>query len=165
MDQLLSVNPGMAIWTWIVFILLFIVLAKVAWKPLLEAVEKREKDIEDSLKMAEQAKEDAEQLLKKNKEMLEDAHRQAQKIIKENKELADKMRVEMEHDAREKIDKMFEKARADIENEKKAAIKELRQEVVNLSIKISEKIILETLDESKHRKLIDSYLNNFKQQN
>jgi len=165
MDQLLSVNPGMAIWTWIIFLLLFAVLAKFAWKPLLAAVEKREKNIEDSLQKAEQAKVDAEELIEKHKKMIDEAHVQAQKILKENKELAEKLRTDMEADAKEKIDKMFAKAHTDIENEKKAALQELRQEVVHLSVQISEKIILESLDEKKHRKLIDDYISNYKQKN
>ena len=165
MDQLLSVNPGIAIWTWILFLFLFIVLAKFAWKPLLGAVEKREKNIKDSLQRAEQANGEAEELLQKHKYMIDEAHLQSQKILKENKELAEKLKVEMEADTKEKIDKMFAKAHVDIENEKKAALQELRREVVHLSIKISEKIILESLDENKHQKLIDDYINKYEQKN
>ncbi|MCK5074795.1 MAG: F0F1 ATP synthase subunit B [Calditrichia bacterium] len=165
MDQLLSVNPGMAIWTWIIFLLLFTVLAKFAWKPLLSAVEKREKSIEDSLQRAEQVKDDAEKLIQKHKEMIEEAHQQSQQIIKESKEAAEKIKADMETDTKEKVDKMFLKAHADIENEKKSALQELRREVVQLSVQISEKIILESLDETKHRKLIDDYIDNYNQKN
>ena len=165
MDQLLSVNPGIAIWTWMIFLLLFTFMAKFAWKPLLSAVEKREKNIEDSLQRAEQAKDDAEKLIQKHKEMIEEAHQQSHQIIKDTKEVAEKLKTDMETDTKEKIDKMFLKARTDIENEKKSALQELRQEVVQLSVKISEKIILESLDETKHRKLIDEYIDNYNQKN
>ena len=97
--------------------------------------------------------------------MIEEAHQQSQQIIKESKEAVEKLKVDMETDTKEKVDKMFLKAHADIENEKKSALQELRREVVQLSVKISEKIILESLDETKHRKLIDDYIDNYNQKN
>jgi F-type H+-transporting ATPase subunit b len=165
MDTLVSVNPGMVLWTWVIFIVLFFLLKKIAWKPLLEAIEKREKTIAESLKKAQESKEEAEALLEKHRKMMEDAQIEAQKIMKEQKQLAEKMRLEMEEDAKKKIDAMFEKARAEIEQEKLSALQELRTEVANLSVQIAEKIIKESLDKTKHEKLIQDYLKSFGQQN
>ncbi|GAB4173948.1 MAG: F0F1 ATP synthase subunit B [Calditrichia bacterium] len=165
MENLISVNPGMMIWTWFIFLLLFLTLKKLAWKPLLNSIEQREKTIMDSLKHAQESKEEAEALLEKQRQILDEAHLEAQKIVKEQKSLAQKLREEMEEDARKKIDAMFEKARADIEMEKKAALQELRLEVTNLSLLIAEKLIGENLDKKKQEKLISDYLDKLSQQN
>lgn len=165
MDKLVSINPGMVIWTWVIFILLFLILKKYAWKPLLDSIEKREKIISESLRKAQESKEEAEVLVKKHRKIVEDAQIEAQKIFKEQKQLAEKMRREMEEEAKKKIDAMFEKARAEIEHEKKMALKELRDEVASLSIQIAEKILSEHLDKNKHKKLIEDYLGKLSQLN
>ncbi|MEW6062201.1 MAG: F0F1 ATP synthase subunit B, partial [Bacteroidota bacterium] len=64
---MLDINPGLIIWTIITFVLLVIVLGKIAWKPLLQALESREKEIAEALHAAEQAKKDAERMMQENR--------------------------------------------------------------------------------------------------
>lgn len=163
MDTLLSIHPGLVLWTWVIFILLFLALRKLAWKPILEAIENRENQIAESLKKAHESREEAETLLEKQRQLLENAQLEAQKIIREQKELALQMRQQLEEDARKKIDAMFEKARNEIEHQKKIALQELKDEVANYAVLIAQKILEESLDPKKHEKIIHEYLDKFQQ--
>ena len=78
---LMDVNPGLMIWTVITFIILLIILKKIAWKPILTALDKRENDIKESLAQAEKAKEDAKKILEENQANLAKAEEESKKII------------------------------------------------------------------------------------
>jgi len=127
---MLSLNPGMLVWTWVTFVALAIVLWKLAWKPLLAAVESRENNISDAIKKAENAREEAEKLLTKQQEKLAEAQDEMQKVIKEAKQMADKTRNDMieqaREDARERERRMLQLAhlsgRKEILSEKQHAI-------------------------------------------
>jgi len=80
---MLQLEPGMMIWTWVTFIVLFIILAKVAWKPILSAVEQRENQIKDSMKKAQEARAEAEELLEKQQKMMTEAQEEIQSIERE----------------------------------------------------------------------------------
>jgi F-type H+-transporting ATPase subunit b len=155
---MLQLEPGMMIWTWATFIVLFLVLAKVAWKPLLSAVEEREKTIADSLRKAEEARTEAQQLLEKHQKMMEDAHAEIQKMLQENKQLAAKMKEEIIAKAKAEAEKLRQRAEADIEREKEAAILELKSQVADIAIQAASRLIQESLDDQKHRGLIDQYI-------
>ncbi len=155
---MLQLEPGMMIWTWITFFALFFILARVAWKPLLTAVNKREKTISESLKKAEEAKSEAQNLLEEQEKRLTQAQGEIQKIMKENKDLAEKMKNEMIENARSEVQKLRDKAHADIEREKESAISELKHQVADLAIQAASKIIEQNLDADKHRKLINDYI-------
>ncbi len=155
---MLHLEPGMMIWTWATFIVLFLVLAKVAWKPLLSAVEEREKTIADSLRKAEEARTEAQQLLEKHQKMMEDAHAEIQKMLQENKQIAAKMKEEIITKAKAEAEKLRQRAEADIEREKEAAILELKAQVADIAIQAASRLIQESLDDQKHRTLIDQYI-------
>ena len=155
---MLQLEPGMMIWTWVTFIFLFFVLAKVAWKPLLKAVNQREKKINDSLKKTEKAKEEAEELMEKQQKMLAGAREDIQKMLNENKEAAEKIKNEIVEKAKGEAEKLHQRARANIERETDAAIIKLKKQVANLAIQAASKLIQENLDEKKHRNLIDNYI-------
>lgn len=155
---MLQLDPGMMIWTWATFLVLFLILAKVAWKPVLSAVEQREKNIKDSIKRAQDAREEAEQTLEKHQKMMAEAQEEIQKMLKENKEVAEKMKGEILEKAREESEKLRKRARDDIEREKDAAVLELKKQIADLAIQATSKLIHENLDEKKHRDLIDNYI-------
>jgi F-type H+-transporting ATPase subunit b len=157
---MLNPNPGLVIWTIITFILLLIVLKKFAWKPLIEALQKREENVRSSIERAEQAQREAEKLLEENRKRLAQAEQEGHRILNESRALADKLKEEMIEKANQQARRMIDMAKQEIDRDKEAAILQLRDEVADLAIKAAGKIIDETLDESKHRKLIDSYLKN-----
>ena len=155
---MLDINPGMMVWTWAAFIFLLIVLYKTAWKPILSAIDNREKLIQDSIEQAENTKKESEELLEKHKSLISNAEEEAQKIIKENKELAEKSRQDLIEQAKEESGKLREKAKMEIEQEKESALQALRSEVVDLTMTATKKLIGDVLDESKHRGIIQNYI-------
>ena len=155
---MLQLEPGMMIWTWITFIVLFIVLTKIAWKPLLAMVEKRENTISDALKKAEDAQAEAQRLLEEQQKKLENAQNEMQQMMKENKSLAEKMKNDIVEKAKNEAKKMHDRALADIERETDAAILELKKQVADLTIQATSHLLQEKLDARKHSELIDNYI-------
>jgi len=96
--------------------------------------------------------------LEKHKSLIRNAEEEAQKIIKENKELAEKSRQNLIEQAKEESGKLREKAKMEIEHEKESALQALRSEVVDLTMTATKKLIGDVLDESKHRGIIENYI-------
>jgi F-type H+-transporting ATPase subunit b len=155
---MLDLDPGMMIWAWITFLVLLGILYKVAWKPVLSMIDKREKTIQDSLDHAESAQQEAEKLLAEHQEMIRNAEQEAQKLIRENKELAEKSKQEIIAQAQKSARELLDKAKADIDQEKEAALIALRSEVADLVITATKKIIGESMDEAKQRELVREYI-------
>jgi F-type H+-transporting ATPase subunit b len=160
-DNLLSPNPGLIIWTIIIFTLLLILLWKFTWKPLLTALHNREEKIRKDIEDAERLNAEAKQMYEENKKVLSEANSNAQKILIESRNLANKIREEIIGKANEEAHKILEQARVDIERQKESALEAIKNDVSNLAIKIAEKILEENLDENKQRKLIEGFLNKF----
>jgi F-type H+-transporting ATPase subunit b len=156
--SLLSVNPGLIIWTIVIFVILLILLRKIAWGPLLTALNNREESIKNAIKNAEKLNADAQRLIEENKKNLAEANAQSMKIINESKEMANKVREEMISKANADARKIVEQAQHDIEHQKDAALNELRDKISDIAINAAEKIIKETLDESKQKKIVNDFL-------
>ena len=155
---MLDLDPGVMIWAWITFFILLILLYKIAWKPILSTIEKREKTIQDSLDRSEKAQEEAEKILEEHKALMRSAEEDAQRLLKENRELAEKSRQEILWEARQSADKVISKAKAEIENEKQDALIALRGEVADLVISATKKIIGESLDEAKQKTIVSEFI-------
>jgi len=155
---MLNLNPGLIIWTIVTFVLLLIFLKKFAWKPLLEALQKREESVKNSIERAEHAKQEAERLLEENRKQLERAGQEGQRILNENRALAEKLKEEIVDKANQQSRHMVEQAKQEIERDKEAALIQLRGEVATLAVQAAGIILDETLDENKHRKIVDTYL-------
>jgi F-type H+-transporting ATPase subunit b len=153
-----EINPGLIIWSGVVFMLLFVVLSKYAWKPLIQALEKREAHVRGSIEQAEQARQDADRLLAENRKELARAEEESRRIINDGRALAEQLKAEIVDKANQQSRKMVEQARLEIERDKEAALNQLRGEVANLAILAAGRIIGETLDADKHRKLVDDML-------
>lgn len=158
-DTLLSVEPGLMIWTIIIFILLVLILKKLAWKPLLTSLSNREQMIKDSVEKAENLRNEAEKLLEENKKLLEQADAESRKRIAEGKEYGEKLKNDIIGKANEDTRKMVEQAKNEIVREKLSALNELKSEIASLAIRSAEKIIDENLDEKKQKKIIDGFIN------
>jgi len=155
---MLNPNPGLILWTILTFIFLVVLLRMIAWKPLLQALQSREESVRSALARAEQARSDAERLLDENRKQIAQAEQEGRRILNESRELSEKMRNELVEKAQEQSRKMILQAREEIERDKDAAVAQLRGEVAGLAVRAAEKILGETLDETKHRKIIDTYL-------
>lgn len=144
--DLVTPDIGLIFWTTVSFAILYFILAKFAWKPILGAVNEREKLIKDALSAAEKAKEEMVNLKADNEKILNEAKLQRESLLKEAREIKSKIIADAESEATEKANKLVEAAKTAIENEKSAAMKELQNTVVDLSFNIAEKLLSKELD-------------------
>ncbi len=156
--NLLSPNFGLFFWMSVTFLLLLLVLRKLAWGPITAALTEREQKIDASIKSAEKALAEAKQIQADNAKARREADQDAQKIMREARESAEQLRAEEVEDTRAKIRSMQEQARLEIEREKESALNELRTEVADLAIKAAEKILDDTLDQNRQKQLVNSFI-------
>jgi F-type H+-transporting ATPase subunit b len=146
------------VWTLIVFFGLLLVLSKYAWGPILSAVEAREKGIQSALDEAAARNEEAAVLLEQHRQQLADARRQANELIAEGKAAGDRVRKDIEEKARSEGQAIVERARAEIERERDAALEMLRKESVDLALSAASQLMGENLDQAKDREFVERYL-------
>ena len=153
--ELVTPEIGLIFWTTIVFLLLLIVLKKYAWKPILAAVDERNKSIEDALKAADKAKKEMLALNTDNERILTEAKKERDALLKEGREIKDNIIAEAKDKAKIEADKILITAKEQINNEKMKAITELKNQVAEMSIDIAEKILKSELsDKNKQKELI-----------
>jgi F-type H+-transporting ATPase subunit b len=151
---MLSINPGLMIWTFIIFLLLLVILAKVAWKPLIASLKARENAIADSLSRAEQARADAERLIAENKQERAKAEEEVQKALKEGRAFAEQMRRDLVEKAKEEAQRMLSQAHAEIERDTQRALRQLRTEVSDLAVMATSKLLDENMNEERHHNVV-----------
>lgn len=156
---LLDVNPGLMIWTVITFILLLLILKKVAWKPILTALDKRESDIREALAQAEKAKDDARQILEQNEANLAKAEEESKKIIDQSRTYAETLKEQLIKESKEQAKKIVDDASLEIQRKQDIAFEELKGQIAEIAVSAAEKIIRESLDVQKSKQVIDKYLN------
>lgn len=156
---LLDVNPGLMIWTVITFIILVLILKKVAWKPILTALDKRENDIKESLAQAEKAKDEARKILEENQSNLAKAEEESKKIIEQSRAYAESLKEQMIKDSKDQAKKIVDEASSEIQRKKDAAFEELKGQIAEIAVNAAEKIIRDSLDAQKSKQVIDKYLN------
>jgi F-type H+-transporting ATPase subunit b len=155
---LLSPQGGLMFWTLIIFLILFFVLSRYAFKPITAAVEAREKALEEAIAGAKADREAAAALLTQHQQQLEAGRNEAQKLIAEGRTIGDKVRADMIEETRSQQQDMLERARREIDAEKVRAIAELRREAVDLAIAGASKVIEKNLDDDSNRKIVESFL-------
>ncbi|WP_233260693.1 F0F1 ATP synthase subunit B, partial [Pedobacter sp. HMWF019] len=139
--------------------LLMFVLGKFAWKPVLAAIKEREQSIDDALNKADLAKQEMARLTTQNEELLKSARAERDHILKEAKTLKDSIINEAKTQAHTEGAKLIEKAKIEIENQKKAALFELKSQVSTLSIDIAERVLRAQLeDKAKQEDLVANLL-------
>lgn len=157
-NPLLTLDPGMAIWTWIVFFLVLFVLYKFAWRPILSMLDEREAKIRKSLADAEEARRLLEETIGKQKDILGRAHDEAIAIVQKARESAQNVAMEIEKKAAHEAEHMIDGAKNAIQNERDRAITELRKEAAVLAVSVASKLIQANLDDERNRKLVDGYI-------
>ena len=161
--DLVTPDIGLLVWTTISFAILYLILKKFAWGPSLGAVSESEQSIKDALDAANKAKEEVENLKADNEKILNEARAEKEAMLKEAREIKSKLIADAEEEAKNKSEKMVDAAKTAIENEKNAAMSELRKTVVELSVGIAEKVISEELDDkNKQLKIIEDMLEDSK---
>lgn len=159
------VNPdiGLIFWHIVVFLCVYAILAMFAWKPILSALKTREHQIEDSLRSAENARAEMEQIKLDNEYLLKEARIERDKILKDAREEASHVIDHAKAETSDVTKKMIKDARDAIESERKAAVKDIKNLVVSLSIEVAEKILREKLSNNSSQKtLIDKFINEMK---
>lgn len=150
---------GLIIWQTVVFILVVLVLRQFVWRPILGALKSREFQIEDSLRAAEQAKDEMEQIKMDNEYLLYEARIERDQMMKDATIVANKIKDDAKAETSKISEKMISDAKSTIENEKKQAMEEMRNLVSSLSLEIAEQILREKLKDDKAQKaLVEKFL-------
>jgi ATP synthase, F0 subunit b len=139
----------------VTFLIMLAILARYVYPEVVKVAEARQRAIADQLKEAEQARTEAEQRLKEAEAKLTDARKTAQGVIDAATKSGEQLRQELKQKAEEESKRTVEAARKEIEAERERAVQSVRSEVANLVVAATEKVIGETLDDDKHRQLID----------
>ncbi|SMB85769.1 ATP synthase F0 subcomplex B subunit [Hymenobacter roseosalivarius DSM 11622] len=163
MPPLVTPEIGLIFWQLVIFGLVLLLLAKFAWRPILASLKEREDSIESALRMADQAKLEMQQLKAGNEKLLTEARQERDKIMQEASQMANQLIEQAKNKANEEGDRMIAHAREAIQNEKNAALAEVKNTAAQLSIDIAERILRRELaDSSSQQQLVDSYLKDVK---
>jgi F-type H+-transporting ATPase subunit b len=139
----------------ITFVIMLAILARYVYPEIVKLAEARQRAIAEQLKEAEQARAEAEKRLKEAEDKLNDARKTAQSVIEAATKSGEQLRQELRQKAEDESKRAIEAARKEIEAEREQAIRSVRSEVAGLVVAATEKVIGETLDDEKHRQLID----------
>lgn len=161
--ELLTPGTGLLFWQVVVFVALFFLLSKMAWKPILSSLKERETSIQQALDSAEKAKLEMASLKSDNEKLLKEAREERDKILREAREAANRLHEQAQTDAKKNADRIVEDAKAVINIEKQAALRDVRAQVAKFSLEIAEKLIKKNLVEDKAQKeLADSFIKDLK---
>jgi F-type H+-transporting ATPase subunit b len=153
-----DINPGVTIWTLVVFGILLFVLAKTAWPAILKAVEEREQRIQAQLDAAEKANAEAQRVLAVYQQQVASAREEAQAMVAAGRHAGETLRQELVTKGRAEQEELLVRARREIGLERDQAVAELRREAVELSIAAASKVIERNLDNETDRRLVRDYL-------
>src|SRR3954453_20778001 len=149
---------GVMIWTLIVFGIVMLILWKIVFPRITEALHKRQHMIEESIDAAERTRHEADELLREYRERLADARGQADDIVARARRTAEAAEQETLAEARTKREEMMEQTRRDIEAETRRAIQAIRSEVADLTVLATEKVTRKSLDSADQRRLVEEAL-------
>ena len=163
LNPLLAPSYGLIVWTLVAFLSVLFLLKKFAWGPILKSLEEREHSIQNAIDTAQKAREEMAALKSDNEKIIAEAKAQRDIILKEAREIKEKMISEAKAQATSEADRLTASARENIQNEKMAAITELKNQVAHLSIEIAEKILKTELKEKdKQKSIVSNLLNDVK---
>ncbi len=154
--SLVTPDLGLLFWTFIVFIILVIILRRVAWRPIIDGLKIREESIQNSLDEAKKAREEISSLKADNEKLLAEARKEREKIITEARTVANQLKEEARAEASKQKEGMIEEAKAEINTAKQAALADVKNQVAALSIEIAEKLLKKNLaDDNSQKELVD----------
>ena len=153
-----EVRPGLIFWTIVTFLVAFIVLRWKAWKPILDLVEEREKQIQNAIDSAKRERAEAEKLLAEQKTAIAEARREAADLMRKNQADVERMRDEMVAKAHKEAEAQKIQAIREIDAAKQKAMADIRGQAVDLAVLAAEKLLGRELDEPKHRALAEQFI-------
>ncbi|SFC17043.1 F-type H+-transporting ATPase subunit b [Flexibacter flexilis DSM 6793] len=162
------VTPGLGLifWQALTFIIVLVVLSKVAWKPILNTLKEREETIESALKAADAARSEMQALQANNEKLLQEARIERDRVLREAETTATAIVIEAKDKANEEATRLLENARLAINNEKAAALADIKNYVASLSIEMAEKVLRKELaDASAQKSLVEGYLRDMDKKN
>ncbi len=149
--ELLLPKLGLIFWTVLAFAIVFFILAKYAWKPILKSLNDREKNISDSILSAEKVRAEMAELKSENEVLLAQAREERAVMMREAKETRDKIIIEAKEQARQEMNKIVADAQSTINQQKMAAITDLKNQVGNLVLEVSEKVLRRELSSKEEQ--------------
>jgi F-type H+-transporting ATPase subunit b len=155
---LVSPDWGLMIWTLLAFIVAFIVLRKAAFPRIADALDRRQRAIEESIDAAERTRQESEQLLAEYRQRLIEARSQADEIVQRARKAGEQAEAESHQDAVRHREELLAQTRRDIEAETRRAIQEIRAEVADLTVLATEKVTRRTLRDEDHKRLVEEAL-------
>ena len=158
-DSWLMPDPGLFFWTLVTFFIVLAILKVKAWGPLMDALDAREKRINEALSSADKAKEAAEKVSSEYDEMIKKAQAEAQEIIAKSKGAGNRLKEDIERKAKEQADELIEKSNKEIESAKTKAIDDIKSASVDLALQAASKVIKKNLDDSTNRDIAQSTIN------
>lgn len=144
--ELITPALGLFVWTLVAFIIVFLILKKFAWKPILNMLSERETGIAHSIAAAEKVKVEMSEMKAENERLLQTAREERSSMLKEAKEAKDRIINEAKEQAKLEANKIMEEARFQIENKKNAALTEVKNEIGNMAVAVAEKMLRKELD-------------------
>lgn len=157
-NALFRLEPGLIIWTWVVFLALFLLLRRYAWPAIVRLTEERERKIAQQLDEAERMNAEAKAALEEHRQLLAGAKGEAQALITEAKQVAQKEREQLLQHTRDEQQEILQRAKREIDAERDRAMTQLRREAVDIALAAATKLIEKRLDSEADRKLIEEYL-------
>jgi F-type H+-transporting ATPase subunit b len=155
---LVSPDIGLMVWTLLVFGISLFILGKLAFPRIAEALDKRQRAIEESIEASERTRREADEILAEYRERLAEARGQADEIVSRARRTGEAAETEILADARTKREEMMDQTRRDIEAETRRAIQEIRAEVADLTVMATEKVARKSLTGEDQKKLVDEAL-------
>jgi F-type H+-transporting ATPase subunit b len=161
--ELLTPGTGLLIWQIIIFVGLFFLLKAFAWKPILASLKEREESIQNALDLAEKAKIEMVSLKSDNEKLLKESREERDRILREAREAANRLHDEAQVSAKKNADKIIEDAKAVIQIEKQAALRDVKAQVAMFSLEVSERLIKKNLSTDKQQtELVDTFIKDLK---
>ena len=157
-ENLLALKWNLWVWTLLTFGVMFGILAKLAFKPIAEALDRRSLTIKKSIEDAEKQRAEAKKLLDDYQKQLAAARTEANKIIEEARGLGENVRKEVVEKANAEASALLQRSQEELQRQKEKGIQELKDTVASLSVQIASKVIEKEVDESTHRQLIESLI-------
>ncbi|MFC1679332.1 F0F1 ATP synthase subunit B [Elusimicrobiota bacterium] len=163
MDNLLNPDPGLVIWTIVSFLVLVTLLRVFAWGPLLAAVDEREKHLDEQRRGAEKAREEAEKIQRDLDERLRSAAEEARGIMAEAGKDGEALRAKLKAEAEGQAKGMLDKTRAQLDEERRRLVRDLRHEVATLSLKAAERLMHKTVDSGVQKVVLEEFFSELDQ--
>jgi len=157
-QSLIEPNFGTIFWTVVTFLFFAFILGRFAWRPMLAALNERERSIRESIDRARSERQAAEQLAAEQRELLDEARRERAEAMAAGQRDAERLKAEILDEARRQRDQLLEQTEAQVQAGMRQARAELRSEVVDLALQAAEKLIARNLDDATQRRLVEDYL-------